>query len=153
MVTPPAAAPHMVESIERGVARAGRDRAQFVISGCAWLSLSADSRAAADKMRDMIAYFGPYLEEEALATVGLRRADFTSIKACTDKRDYAGARARVTNDMLRLGIVGTPVEVISRIEALGAAGIDEIGLGGPLGPDPEAAISLLGRKVIPYFRA
>lgn len=153
MITPPGSARFQTESIERGVARAGRDRSRFVISGCAWLSLSADRRAAADSMRDMIATFGPYLEEEALATSGLRRADFDAIKAYVDRRDYAGARARVTNDMLELGITGTPAEVISRIEALGAAGIDEIGFGGPLGPDPEAAIHLLGREVIPHFRS
>ncbi len=152
MITPPGSARLQVESIERGVARAGRDRSRFVISGCAWLSLSADRRAAADRMRDMIATFGPYLEEEALAIAGLRRADFDAIKACADRRDYAGARALVTDDMLELGITGTPADVISGIEALGAAGIDEIGFGGPLGPDPEAAIRLLGREVIPYFR-
>lgn len=153
MITPPQAARRVVEWIERGVARADRDRTRFVISGCGWLSLSADRRAAADKMRDMIAYFGPYLEDEALATVGLSRADFVSIKACIDQRDREGARALVTDDMLKLGIVGTPTEVITQIEALGAAGLDEIGFGGPLGPDPQAAIDLLGRAVIPYFRS
>ena len=76
MITPPSVARLQVESIERGVARAGRNRSRFVISGCAWLSLSADRRAAADCMRDMIATFGPYLEEEALAAAGLRRSDF-----------------------------------------------------------------------------
>lgn len=153
MITPPQSARLSVQPIERGVARAGRARAHFVISGCGWLSLSADRRAAADRMRDMVSYFGPYLEDEALATVGLRHADFASIKACIDRRDYEGAKALVTDDMLKLGIVGTPKEVISQIEALGADGLDEIGLGGPLGPDPQTAIDLLGREVIPYFRA
>lgn len=153
MLTPPQSGRYVVEPIERGIARAGRDRKRFVISGCAWLSLSADRRAAADKMRDMVAYFGPYLEDEALATIGLSHADFTSIKACIDRGDYAGARALVTDDMLRLGIVGTPEEVVAQIETLGTDGVDEIGLGGPLGPDPKEAIELLGRRVIPYFRA
>lgn len=153
MITPPSSARFQTESIERGIARAGRDRSRFVISGCAWLSLSADRRAAAACMRDMIATFGPYLEDEALATAGLRRTDFDAIRSCADRRDYAGARARVTDEMLELGITGTPAEIIARIEALSAAGIDEIGFGGPLGPDPEAAIRLLGREVIPYFRA
>jgi hypothetical protein len=31
-------------------------------------------------------------------------------------------------------------------------GIDEVSLGGPLGPDPEKAIALMGEKVIPYFQ-
>lgn len=153
MITPPASAAYLVASIERGLKRAGRDRSGFVISGCAWLSLSADRQAATDRMRDMIAYFGPYLEEEALAKVGLGLADFAAIKARISRRDTAGARALVTDQMLRLGISGTPREVIAQIEALGAAGLDEIGFGGPLGPDPHAAIELLGREVAPYFRA
>ena len=153
MITPPASAAYLVESIERGLKRAGRDRGGFVISGCAWLSLSADRQAATDRMRDMIAYFGPYLEEEALAKVGLGQADFAAIKTRISRRDTAGARALVTDEMLRLGISGTPGEVIAQIEELGAAGLDEIGFGGPLGPDPQAAIELLGREVAPYFRA
>ena len=152
MITPPASAGYMVESIARGLKRAGRDRGGFVISGCAWLSLSADRQAATDRMRDMIAYFGPYLEDEALAKVGLGQTDFAAIKARIGRRDPAGARALVTDQMLRLGISGTPREVIAQIEALGAAGLDEVGFGGPLGPDPQAAIELLGREVAPYFR-
>ena len=55
--------------------------------------------------------------------------------------------------MLRLGIVGTPDEVVQQIEQLVAAGINEVNLGGPLGPDPEEAIRLMGERVIPYFRS
>ncbi len=153
MITPPSAARLQVQTVERGVTRAGRDRSRFVISGCAWLSLSADRQAAADRMRDMIVTFGPFLEEDALATAGLRRCDFDAIRAHVERRDIPGARALVTDRMLELGITGTPADVIARIEALNAAGIDEINFGGPLGPDPETAISLLGREVIPHFRA
>lgn len=152
MITPPASARLMAAAINRGVVRSGRDRSKFVISGCGWLSLSAERAAAAARMKHMVAYFGPYLEDEALATVGLSRAMFAPIKARIDVGDYAGAQALVTDDMLRLGIVGTPKDVIRQIEELAAAGIDEVGLGGPLGPDPDAAIELLGREVIPYFR-
>ncbi|MGH8265260.1 MAG: LLM class flavin-dependent oxidoreductase [Steroidobacteraceae bacterium] len=153
MITPPSSARLMASAIGRGIARAARDRSRFTISGCAWLSLSAERAAAAARMRKMVAYFGPYLEDEALATAGLSRASFAPIKARIDAGDYEGAEALVTDDMLRLGIVGTPKEVIRQIEDLAAVGIDEVGLGGPLGPDPGAAIELLGREVIPYFRA
>lgn len=153
MITPPASARLMVSAIERGIDRCARQRARFVISGCGWLSLSAERAAAAQRMRSMVAYFGPYLEADALATVGLSHADFAPIKARTDVGDYAGAQALVSEDMLKLGIVGTPREVIRQIEDLATAGLDEVGLGGPLGPDPYAAIELLGREVIPHFRS
>jgi len=153
MITPPASARQVVAETERGLRRSGRSRGSFTISGCAWMSLSPERAAAASRMRNMVAYFGPYLEGEALAHVGLTSADFDPIRERLRAADYTGAQALVTEDMLRLGIVGTPREVIRQIEELATAGIDEVGLGGPLGPDPQAALELLGREVIPYFRA
>jgi 5,10-methylenetetrahydromethanopterin reductase len=32
------------------------------------------------------------------------------------------------------------------------AGVTQISIGGPLGPDPRRAIELLGDRVLPYFR-
>jgi 5,10-methylenetetrahydromethanopterin reductase len=100
----------------------------------------------------MAAYFGPYLEEDALATVGLSRADFAPLKALTEAGELDHAAAAVTDRMLRLAIVGTPSDVVARIAALGEAGITQVNLGGPLGPDPDDAIRLVGRDVIPHFR-
>ena len=54
--------------------------------------------------------------------------------------------------MLRLALVGTPPDLIERIEQLEADGITQVNLGGPLGPDPVEAIRLMGKKVIPHFR-
>ncbi|MCC7411470.1 MAG: LLM class flavin-dependent oxidoreductase [Gammaproteobacteria bacterium] len=152
MLTPPECAAQMVAPIARGLARAGRAPSTFVVSGCAWLSLSAGKRAAADTMRRMAAYFGPYLEDAALASIGLSHADFKPLKRLIDAGDHERAYASVTEPMLRLGIVGAPRDVIAQIEQLADAGVDEIGFGGPLGPDPDAAIELMAREVIPYFR-
>jgi len=100
----------------------------------------------------MVASFGPYMEDPALATVGLSHADFRPVAQLVDAGRYDEAYAAVTDDMLRLGIVGTPADVIRQIEALAELGINEVNLGGPLGPDPEAAIRLMGERVIPHFR-
>ncbi len=151
MITPPESAPAMVAPILAGASRAGRAPAEVDVAGCAWLSISAEARAAADTLRSLVAYFGPYLEEHALATVGLSHADLEPLRRRVDAGDLAGAAAAVTDPMLRLGIVGTPREVVSRIEALAEAGVTQVNLGGPLGPDPEEAIRLVGRHVIPHF--
>jgi 5,10-methylenetetrahydromethanopterin reductase len=152
MLTPPESATYMVPAIRRGLAQNPR-APDFVISGCAWLSLSETRQAAADNMRKMVAYFGPYLEESALATVGLSTADFEPIGALIDAGRYEAAIAQVTEPMLRLGITGNPDDVIRQIETLAEIGVDEVNLGGPLGPDPAAAIRLMGERVIPHFRA
>lgn len=142
----------MVEHIRAGALRARRDPAEVDIAGCAWISISETATAAAAALRPMVAYFGPHLEEPALATVGLRPADFAPLKALVDTGDLRGASAAVTDPMLRLAVVGTPCDVITQIESLAAAGITQVNLGGPLGPDPAEAIALLGREVLPRFR-
>ena len=153
MLTPPSSAGYMVDAISEGFgpqAHCAKD--DFVISGCAWLSLSAERRAAAHIMRQMVAYFGPYLEEAALNTVGLSVADMQPVAKAIANGDDTGARDLVTDAMLKLGITGTPRDVIGQLERLFDAGVSEVNLGGPLGPDPRAAIALMGEEVIPYFR-
>lgn len=153
MVTPPESAGLMAERVLKGVRKAGKDPAQFDVCGCAWFSVSesgTDTRT--DTLKDILAYFGHYLDEEALATVGLSRAHFAGTQRLVDAGDYAGARAAVTPDMMKLAVVGNAKEAIAKIEMLAAAGVTQVSIGGPLGPDPAAAIRLIGEKVIPYFR-
>ncbi len=151
MITPPASAANMVPPIRRGLRQNPRAET-FVVSGCAWLSLSGTREAAAANMRKMVAYFGPYFEDDSLARIGLSSSDMQPLKELVSKRDYDAAYAAVTDDMLKLGIVGTPDDVIQEIEMLADLGIDEVNLGGPLGPNPMEAIHLMGSRVIPYFR-
>lgn len=103
-------------------------------------------------MKNLAAYFGPYLEEHALCTIGLGASDFAPLRELVDAGQMEAARERVTPNMLRLGIAGTPEEVIDQIHELAETGINEVNLGGPLGPNPEEAIRLMGEEVIPAFR-
>ncbi|MCZ7663732.1 MAG: LLM class flavin-dependent oxidoreductase [Thermoleophilia bacterium] len=152
MVTPPESAPLMVAPIREGLRRAGRDPEAFVVAGCAWVSVSDQGGAARDTIRDIVAYFGPYLEEAALAAIGLPPGAFAPIKERLLAGDYRGAASLVTEPMLRVAMVGTPAEIIPRIETLLEAGVTHVSLGGPLGPDPRRAIELLGHEVLPRVR-
>jgi 5,10-methylenetetrahydromethanopterin reductase len=152
MVTPPESAKHMAGAIEEGIRKAGRKLADIDIAGCAWFSVSESRLSAQDSIRKIIAYFGPYLEEEALNCIGLSRADFSKIKKCVAQGRYAEAEALVNDQMLGLAVVGTPEQIIPKIELLIESGITQIAVGGPLGPDPEKTIQLLGDQVLPHFR-
>lgn len=153
MVTPPESAPMMVGRVRSGAERAGRDLSEVDICGCGWFSISEDGRGTStDALKDIVAYFGHYLEDEALATVGLSRADFAETARLVDARDYAGARTKVRPDMLRLAVTGKPEDAIAKIEMLADAGITQISVGGPLGPDPRETIRLFGSRIIPHFR-
>lgn len=153
MVTPPESAKLMAARVLKGVHKAGKDPAGFDVCGCAWFSVSENGKGTqTDTLKDILAYFGHYLDEEALATVGLSRAHFAETQRLVDAGDYPGARAAVTPEMMKLAVVGDAKEAIAKIEMLAAAGVTQISIGGPLGPDPAAAIRLIGEKVIPYFR-
>jgi len=148
MITPPESAGDVVRLIRDGAMLNSRD---VDIAGCAWLSIDEDSAAAKDKMRDLVAYFGPYLEERALAKIGVSSEDFAAIRKLVAAKDYKGAAAAVTDDMLRLALAGDAKSVIRQIEDLAAAGVTQVNLGGPFGPDAAKAIALMGERVIPHF--
>ncbi len=92
------------------------------------------------------------MDEEALGTVGLSQAHFSETQRLVTAGDYTGARAAVTEEMTQLAIVGSPKDAIAKIEMLADAGITQVSMGGPLGPDPGEAVRLFGEQVIPYFR-
>jgi len=152
MITPPESAAIMVSQITAGVRAAGRDPSEVDIAGCAWLSLASDRAEATDVLRQMISYFGPYLEGPALATIGLTTEDFVPLGRLVEAGRYDEAVGLVTDEMLNLAIGGTPEDVIRRIEAIAEMGVTQINLGGPLGPDPAEAIRLMGEQVIPFFK-
>ena len=153
MVTPPESAKLMTRRILKGVHKAGKNPADFDVCGCAWFSISENGEGTqTDTLKDILAYFGHYLDEEALATVGLSQAHFSATQRLVDAGDYAAARAAVTPEMMKLAVTGSPADAIAKIEMLAEAGVTQVSIGGPLGPDPAAAIRLMGEKVIPYFR-
>lgn len=152
MITPPESATYMVAAITAGARAAGRDPAAVDIAGCGWLSLASNRSAATDVLRQMVSYFGPYLEAPALATIGLTPEDFRVISQLVEAGRHQEAASLVTDQMTDLAIRGTPEDVIRRIETIAGMGITQVNLGGPLGPDPVEAIRLMGESVIPYFR-
>jgi 5,10-methylenetetrahydromethanopterin reductase len=85
-----------------------------------------------------------------LAEAGLAPADFDQAArlAHTGQR----AAALIDDRMLSLGIAGDAAEVIARCRGLHAIGARHLSFGPPLGPDPLAAIGLLGSQVLPALR-
>lgn len=153
LLLPPEHYETVLPYIQTGAARAGRTLDDIDIAACIWCSLSDDRAAAEDALREKIAYYGHALSPLIWERLGVTRADFDPIEqAMMVENDMAKARRLVTPAMLRIGIVGTPHDLIERLESLVALGVRHLSLGPPLGPDPLAAIEMVGREVIPYFR-
>ncbi|MGI9145634.1 MAG: LLM class flavin-dependent oxidoreductase [Chloroflexota bacterium] len=140
--------------IREGLAESTRSLDHVDVAACIWCSVDADRQAAENALRDKVAYYGHALSPTILEALGVDRAAFAPIQqAIMVERDVVRARAMVTPAMLRIGVVGTASDLIPRLEGLIAMGARHLSFGPPLGPDPLAAIQLLGRDVLPYFRS
>ena len=140
--------------IREGAEKAGRDLASLDIAACVWCSIDDDRAAAEDALREKIAYYGHALSSLIWDRLGLIRDDFAPIEqAIMVERDTAKAKRLVTPAMLQIGIAGTTRDLIARMEHLVSLGVRHLSFGPPLGPDPLAAIQVIGRDVIPHFRA
>jgi len=140
--------------IEQGGAARDASLGQLDLAACIWVSLDEDRAAARHALAQKVAYYGHALSPLILDRLGLTHADFAPIeRALMAERDEPKALALVDDRMLAIGVVGTARDVIARIEPLAQAGARHLSFGPPLGPDPLAAVRLLGREVLPYFRS
>ena len=139
--------------IQEGIAARPPGLGELDFAACIWVSLSEDAGAAREVLADKIAYYGHSLSPLIWQRLGLTREDFEPIEhALTIERDVARAASLVDERMLAIGVVGQAEDVIARLEPLVAAGVRHLSFGPPLGPDPLAAVELLGRRVLPHFR-
>jgi 5,10-methylenetetrahydromethanopterin reductase len=140
--------PHLDEGVRRRVP----GLPPLDVAGCIWVSLAEDRTAARRSLAEKVAYYGHALSPMILERLGLAATDFAAIeRAMMVERDVARAVSLVDDRMLRIGVVGEPADVIARLEPLVEAGLRHLSFGPPLGPDPLAAVALLGQTVLPHF--
>lgn len=149
---PPEYVDHTMERIRAGAKKAGRDMSDIDVAACVWFCVSEEGGIAEDALRELIAYYGPGFQDFRLRTIGLTREDMEPIGIAVRESGIEAGKQLVTNKMLRLAIYGKSDDCIARIEELGRKGITNMALGAPLGPNPEEAIKLIGKKIMPYFR-
>lgn len=152
LLFPPEIFPDIAEEIRRGAEDAGRDANEVDVAACVWVSIDADPERARRPLAEKIAYYGPSISPDLLARLGLTPADFDQVAAALRAGSLDRAASLVTEQMLRIGIAGDPDEVTRRCGGLVEAGARHLSFGPPLGPDPEAAVTQLGERVLPEFR-
>ena len=152
LLFPPEHFADVVPLLADGAARSGRTLDAVDLAACVWCSVSEDHAQAEAALRDKIAYYGSAFSPAILKRLGLTPEDFDPIvHALVTERDADKARRLVTEQMLRIGLVGTPRDLIPRLERLVEMGARHLSFGPPLGPDPLVAVELLGREVLPTF--
>ena len=140
------------ELVAAGAETAGRSLADLDMPACVWLALDEDREQADRALALKLAYYGAAFSPYLLSRAGLAQEDFApALDALRDGDEDAAVRA-ITPQMLSLGISGDPEAVIERCRGLQRRGATHLSFGPPLGPDPVAAIELLGRRVLPELR-
>ncbi len=139
--------------VQTGLLASGRDPATFDLPACIWVSLSADGAAGRAALAEKLAYYGPSISPYLLAEVGLSPADFLPAAALAQRGRAAEAVGMIDDRMLKLGIAGDEVDVLARCRVLRESGAGHLSFGPPLGPDPLAAVRLLGEQVMPAVDA
>jgi 5,10-methylenetetrahydromethanopterin reductase len=121
------------------------------LPACFWVSVSDDAAAARAALAEKLAYYGPSISAAVLAGSGLRPDDFAPAAALAHEGPHNRHRAAALIDdrMLSLGVAGDVADVLARCRTLVRLGADHLSFGPPLGPDPVAAVRLLGEQVLP----
>src|SRR5256884_198345 len=132
-------------------AAAGPGRREVDLPACFWVSLSGDPAAARAALAEKLAYYGPSIPAEVLAPAGLRPQDFGPAAALA--HGGQAAAGFIDDRMLALGVAGDAADVLARCRALRRLGARHLSFGPPLGPDPAAAIRLLGEAVLPALNS
>ena len=149
LLYPPEHYPTARGQVYAGLQAAGRDPADFDLPACIWVSLSDDARAARAALAEKLAYYGPSISPYLLAEAGLTPADFAPAAALAQRGRAAEAVALIDDRMLLLGVAGDEDDVLQRCRSLRALGAGHLSFGPPLGPDPLAAVRILGERVMP----
>jgi len=135
--------------VASGAREAGRETGAVDIAACIWCSVSDDEEAARTALAEKIAYYGASFSDTVLGGLGLVADDLRPAReAVMSGRDRDVGRL-IPEAAMALGIAGLPSTIVDRCRALMDAGASHISFGPPLGPDPSAAIELLGAEVIP----
>jgi len=129
------------------LAGAAHRRRDVDLPACFWVSLSDDPVTARTALAEKLAYYGPSISAGVLAAAGLRPQDFAP--AARLAHGGHGAARLIDDRMLALGVAGDVADVLARCRVLGRLGARHLSFGPPLGPDPVAAIRLLGDRVLP----
>lgn len=140
------------EFVAAGARKAGRNPEAVPVVAETWLCLSTKRQEARRLARRILATFLPHLGP-MLDFYGIDAALVGRVRAHLAAGDRAAAGRLIPDDVVDLFMaVGEPEDVARGLSRLRQAGVEALSFSGVLGPDPEAALRLLGEEVLPGFR-
>lgn len=131
--------------IKKGIENAGKNVADFDVGAYTATSIGADSEAAKNAARIVVAFIASGSPAPVLERHGLPEGINEKIGEMLGKGDFGGAIGAVSDDLLdAFSVCGTPDEFVPKVEALAEMGVTQYIAGSPIGKDKEESIKLLG---------
>jgi len=152
LLYPPEHFADVLKLVEEGALEAGRSMDEIDLPACFWVSVGSDLERAKKAMAEKIAYYGAAFAPALVEKVGVDPIELARVTALVELEGLDAAVACVSEEMLSLGMVGTPAEIVERCKGLVNMGAKHLSFGPPLGPNPREAIDILGRQVLPQLR-
>lgn len=148
----PAMVGHLGPHLRAGLQVAGRRADAVGLCLGATTVVDADRSAARALARQHLALYLPVV---APLDPTLDDPEWLArIQASAAAGDLDAVRADISETVLdRFAFAGTPGDLVRKVDALRAAGATRVEFGTPHGPDPAAAVRLLGERVLPWFKS
>jgi 5,10-methylenetetrahydromethanopterin reductase len=122
---------YALASVRAGARKSGRELSDIAVISWVGVTLTDDGARALDELRPRTAHViaGHRTPVEVLESVGLSRARIAELRRAYAERGTAGTAPLITAAEVSLfALVGTADECRSRIEALAAVGVTELGI-------------------------
>ncbi|MCK4937946.1 MAG: 5,10-methylenetetrahydromethanopterin reductase [Methanosarcinales archaeon] len=128
---------------------AGRNFSQFDVGAYTSFSVAKSREEAVAAAKPVVAFITAGSPPDVVKRHGIPEEDYTRLTSAF-KEGFKQTIQTVTDDMISaFSICGTPDDCIEQIHELENAGVTQIIVGSPIGPDRTEAIKLVGKEIIP----
>lgn len=142
--------PPVIQLVKKGASAAGRSLKSIDMTNSLVISTDEDRPKARRAARLTCAYIIAWASSEAVEAVGIKSRDRARVAEALAKGREEEAAAAVTDLMIdKYTISGTPGDCVERCMDQIEMGIDHLIFCEPFGPNPEKAVNLIGKKIIP----
>jgi 5,10-methylenetetrahydromethanopterin reductase len=140
---------YAVPLVQKGVEKAGRDPDEVEICAYTCFSVDKDRKDALETAKMVVAFIAAGSPEVVLERHSINPEKAKAISDFLVKGDFGAALGAVSNHMVDVfSVCGTPNDCLVRIEELKDAGVTQIVVGSPIGPNKEKCIKLIGKKIL-----
>ncbi|MBW9221017.1 5,10-methylenetetrahydromethanopterin reductase [Methanothermococcus sp. SCGC AD-155-M21] len=142
-----------VPLIKKGAESVGRSMEEIDVAAYACMSVDKKPEKAKQAASPVVAFIAAGSPPMVLERHGIEMEKVETIRNALKKGDFGTAFGAVDDTMLEaFSLYGTPEEVIEKIKGLAEMGVTQIVAGSPIGPNKDASIKLIGKKVIPAIK-